>query len=79
MADNAYDPNVKYNDTEQFNITGSVINGISRTILALQQQVKDLEEAEEKQELKALRIRDRNPSVKDAWDQYQIVLGLAKE
>lgn len=79
MSTNAYDPNRKYDEDTEFTITGEVINEISQKILGLQQKVKDLEEADEKQELKDLRIRDRNPAIKDAWDQYQTVMGLARK
>ena len=78
MSDYPYDPNTKYNADESYRIVGSVINGISQNILALQKQVRELKEADEKQELADLRIRDKNPAVKDAWDQYQTVLNLSR-
>lgn len=77
MASMTYDPSIKYGDDESFNVRGPVLNDISTQILHLRKKVTDLEEADEKQELTDLRIRDKNPAVKDAWDQYQTVLRLA--
>lgn len=76
--DNAYDPTRKYDDDETFTLTGKTVNSISNRILVLRQKLKDIEDEQLKEELKMLRIRDKNPAVKDAWDQYQTVLGLAK-
>lgn len=77
MSDNAYDPNRKYDNDKTYNIKGSVVNSISDEILELQRQIRDFADAEVKKELEDLRIRDKNPAVKDAWDKYQTVLGLA--
>lgn len=78
MADNNYDPDKVYDDDDEYTITGKVINSISQRILSLRKELKNIEEEKLKEELNMLRIRDKNPAVKDAWDQYQTVLGLAK-
>jgi len=75
MADNAFDPQRKYDDKE-YTITGKALNEIGNQILVLKQKVRDLEADDVQEELAALRIRDKNPAVKDAWDKYQTVLGL---
>jgi len=77
MADAPYSPNNTYPSDEQYNITGSVINGISKQILSLQAEVQAFKDAKLEDELADFRLRDKNPAVKDAWDQYQTVLGLA--
>jgi len=73
---NSFNPNQKYSDKE-YTITGVALNQIGKQILGLQAEVKELKDNEMQSELNALRLRDKNPAVKDAWDKYQTVLGLA--
>ncbi len=73
-----YNKNAVFDDEETFNITGELMNKINKKILSLEQEITDLTDAEMKKELNDLRIRDKNPAVKDAWDQYQTVLGLSR-
>lgn len=74
-----YDPNVRYDPDTEYTLRGKLVNKISQIILDLRQEVKDLKDAEVMKELEDLRIRDRHPAVKDAWDQYQTVLKLARD
>lgn len=76
MAD-SFNPHLKYNDND-YNITGKALNQIGKEILDLRQEVKDLKDKDVHEELAGLRIRDKNPAVKDAWDKYQTVLSLAR-
>lgn len=78
MADNAYNPHRTYDDTD-YTIAGNVLNKIGKEILKLEQIINDSKADEMKQEIDMLRIRDKNPAVKDAWDKYQTVLGLASK
>jgi len=73
-----FDPHKNYTDDE-YSVTGAALNQIGQLILDLKREVKNLKETELNQELTDLRVRDKNPSVKDAWDQYQTVLGLASK
>ena len=74
-----YDPDRVYDEDTDYTIPGEILNKISKMILALEQAITDQEDALLKKELNELRIRDRNPAVKDAWDQYQTVLKLARK
>lgn len=76
---NAYNPNKVYDEDCDYTIPGRVVNQISKMILELEQEIEELKEAELNKELEDLRIRDRHPPVKDAWDQYLTVLTLARE
>ena len=75
----AYDPDKIYDEDCDYTIPGRVVNQISKMILNLEQEIEELKDKELKEELEELRIRDKNPSVKDAWDQYLTVLKLARE
>ena len=74
-----YDHEVVYPDEKTFTINGKVLNSISTVILNLEKQIKDAETDVMLEELEELRLRDKNPSLKDAWDQYQVVLGLTRK
>ena len=78
MAGYEFNENAVYTADEKFTITGEVLNSICQQILRLQKEIKNLKDAETQKELEDLRIRDKNPAVKDAWDQYQTVLGLSR-
>ncbi len=73
-----YNKNSILDEDETFTINGALMNKINKLILDLEQQIVDLKDAEIKSELEDLRIRDKNPAVKDAWDQYQTVLHLSR-
>ena len=79
MTDNAFDPRRKYDAGRSYDITGAALNQIGAEIVDLKQKVKDLKADNVQEELTALRIRDKNPTVKDAWDNYQTVLALVSK
>ena len=75
----SYDPYAVYPDNEKFTIPGRVLNGIGRIIRDLEVQIKNTANEAMEKELEELRLRDKNPSLKDAWDKYQTMLNLVKE
>lgn len=79
VKDNYYDPNIKYDDDVTFNIDGKTLNSISKRILDLRTKIANAEKLDLETELTDLRLRDKNPTLKDAWDQYQTVLALVKK
>lgn len=76
MAD-AFDPHRKYDDKE-YTITGKALNQIGIQMLDMKREIDHLKSIGDKEELAMLRLRDKNPAIKNAWDQYQIVLNLAR-
>ena len=74
---NSFDPRRQYNDDEHYTITGAALNQIAQLIRDLETELEQLDNIKVQEELKMLRIRDRHPAVKEAWDQYQTVLKLA--
>jgi len=76
--DSTFDPKRVY-DEKTYTITGGALNDIGQTILKLRKKVADAEKDAIHLELEELRLRDRNPTLKDAWDKYQTVLGLTRK
>ena len=79
MKNIAYDHRAIYSEDDDYTVPGRILNEISAVILAMEEEINNLKDAELKKELEELRIRDKNPAVKDAWDQYQTVLKLARK
>lgn len=84
MRDRDWSPDIKLED-KQYNIEGKLMNDIGEWIndlkfqnQILEQQIKDMERAAMENELAELRLRDKNPALKDVWDQYQTVLALVE-
>lgn len=68
-----------YVDAEKvFSIQGKVINEIVDVVQAFKKKVRDQKLKLIEQELEELKLRDRNPAAKDAWDQYQTIKTLIK-
>jgi len=76
--DSTFDPTRTY-DERPYNITGGALNQIGQEMLELKQQLLDVEKNALHQELEDLRLRDKNPAVKDAWDKYQTILELTRK
>jgi len=55
-----------------------VLNDLCEMIQDLKADVRAQEAKIDQDELHELRLRDRNPALKEAWDQYQTVKGLIK-
>jgi len=73
-----YDYEVNYPDDEKMHVTGEVLNSISEKIRSRDKAIAELKDENMREELIELRLRDKNPSLKDAWDQYQVILQLSK-
>ena len=73
-----YDPKTIWDADTEFRIKGDLLNEISKDYLDLEKEITELKEQALHKELDELRLRDKNPSLKDAWDQYQVVLTLSK-
>jgi len=76
--DSHFDPTRTY-DEKTYTITGGALNDIGQTILKLKKQAADTEKDAIQLELADLRLRDKNPAVKDAWDKYRTVLELTRK
>jgi len=73
-----YDYTVNYPDAEVMTVTGKVLNSISDRVRDRDKIIAKLKDENMREELNDLRLRDKNPTLKDAWDQYQVVLQLTK-
>jgi len=75
-----------YKDDEEFRVPGKVLNQIAETICDLKSfnnkldmEVTLLKDKALHAELNDLRLRDKNPTLRDAWDQYQTILALTSK
>lgn len=75
----SFDPNKTYEENGEYSISGGALNQIGDKIRKLEKQIDDMKDEALMDELEELRLRDRNPALKDAWDKYQTVLGLTRK
>lgn len=72
-------PRTDFEPDHSYRIKGSVLNAIGKELIRLKQQVEDQEKESLQKEVQELRLRDRTPAVREAWDQYQTILNLARK
>lgn len=63
------------NEGEYFNSDGDLLDRRNQLIRKLHDELRDIYKKDDAEH----DIREMNPAVKDAWDQYQTILRLVKQ
>jgi hypothetical protein len=76
---NLQNPRTDFEPKEIIDVAGEVLNGIGEELIRLNHALDNIEKVRLQEELEELRLRDKNPALKDAWDHYQTTMALVKK